>query len=281
MLDDCTILVKDTGTTFSKAGIFGSQAQQQQQQLQKQLEEILPLINKVRDTLINLVSSNKPGEAEKLKTDLKTLYSEEFSIYKKALNRKTCRIRAVVMKTIINGAKYIPNSVLADFYAGLGQDIKRSKWGAEIKKIINLAPGTYAPLFTGYTPDNKKISLTDFRGKYVLLEFWGSWCVPCREENPFLIELYKKFRGDKFELVGIAKEEENEQGRKKWLAAIEQDRLPWPNILCTNPGNLEPLDDLYSVKSYPTNFLIGPDGLLVEINIKGPALEKLLEKLLR
>lgn len=129
------------------------------------------------------------------------------------------------------------------------------------------------------------IRLQDYKGKYVLLDFWGSWCAPCRKGNPHLKELYAKYHEKGFEIIGIANENEAtlSEARSEWLQAIQKDGLPWVNILNNEGIKDNNVVAAYAVNEYPTKILIGPDGKIVSRLIGiGPAnvkLEALLKKI--
>lgn len=122
--------------------------------------------------------------------------------------------------------------------------------------------------------DSKMIRLSDFKNKVVLLEFWGSWCVPCRKEHPELIRIYNKHKNSGFEILGIAADSDKGQ----WLSAIKEDKLPWENITDLK-GNENEAALIYGINHYPANFLI-KDDIIVAIELRGKALENKLAELL-
>ncbi len=135
--------------------------------------------------------------------------------------------------------------------------------------IGNQAPSFKATDLSGvsFTPEN-------YKGKYLLLEFWASWCVPCRAENPHLLEMYKKYQPNGFEIVGITLDESTE----KWKEAIEKDKLIWRHI-ASEKGFGNPIAKLYGVQPIPDNFLIGPDGKIIAKNLRSKELEEKLKKI--
>ncbi|MEZ5045841.1 MAG: TlpA disulfide reductase family protein [Chitinophagaceae bacterium] len=131
--------------------------------------------------------------------------------------------------------------------------------------------GNPAPDFEGLTPDGKTVRLSDFKGKYVLVDFWASWCAPCRNENPNVVKAYEQFKGKNFTILGVSLDSHKE----KWIEAIAADHLSWTHI-SELKGWGSAIARNYQVNSIPANFLIDPNGQIVASNLRG---EKLIEKL--
>ena len=149
-------------------------------------------------------------------------------------------------------------------YARFGEQIRNSEYGQSIAELIQgakgAALGNVAPDFTQIDRDGKTFSLKDYRGKYVLLDFWGSWCGPCRQSHPHLVELYHKYKDKNFEILGLAA---NETGRDKWLAAIEEDGLTWRHVNLKENDDRQSIVRLYNVKGFPSKILIDPQGVII------------------
>jgi len=123
--------------------------------------------------------------------------------------------------------------------------------------------------------NSNMVRLSDFKGKYVLVDFWASWCGPCRKENPNLVEVYQKYHSKSFDIIGISLDD----NRKSWLDAIKQDKLSWPQL-----SDLKSFDNAvarqFSIHAVPSNFPLNPDGIVIEKNLKGKELNNVLGKLL-
>lgn len=152
---------------------------------------------------------------------------------------------------------------LKRLYESLTGEVKNSSAGVRVKETItirsNLLPGAVAPAFTLETPDGKKLSLSDLRGKYVLLDFWAYWCAPCRASFPELKKLYDKYKDKKFEILSISTDERKEN----WLKAIEDDQLPWKHVISGIEKEGEKITKLYAVPHIPYYFLIDPEGKII------------------
>lgn len=146
---------------------------------------------------------------------------------------------------------------------------------AHMEAIKPLSIGQIAPNFGAMTPEGKEVKLSDFRGHYVLLDFWAAWCTPCRHENPNIVEQYHTFKDKGFTVFGVSLDRE----RNAWLQAIKDDKLEWTHV-----SELKMWDSdagrLYNITAIPASFMIDPDGKIIAKNLRGDALRQFLEKTL-
>ncbi len=144
----------------------------------------------------------------------------------------------------------------------------------QVDLMKSFAIGGTAPDFTQITPDGKEMKLSELRGKVVLVDFWASWCGPCRRENPNVVKLYNKYKEKGFEILGVSLD----NSRDRWLAAIEQDGLTWYHVSDLK-GWQNAVAKLYSVSSIPHTILLDAEGKIIARNLRGPALEQKLAEL--
>jgi peroxiredoxin len=177
---------------------------------------------------------------------------------------------------------YFPEaSDIEPLYNALSPELKASKQGkyyAElIPKLKLIAIGAKAPVFAQNDKDGKSISIESFKGKYLLIDFWASWCGPCRRENPNVVKAYNQYKDKNFTILGVSLDQPT--GREKWLEAIEKDGLVWTQVSDLKYWGNEAAA-LYGVRAIPQNFLLDPEGKIVAKNLSGKSLTDKLAELL-
>ena len=170
-------------------------------------------------------------------------------------------------------------AVVGPLFEGLAPAVRQSPDGqafaARLAEARRLGVGQLAPDFTQNDPSGRPVSLRDFRGQYVLLDFWASWCKPCRAENPALVAAYQQFKSRHFTVLSVSVD----QDQGKWEKAIAADGLNWTHVSDLKLMQNE-VARRYGIKGVPQNLLIDPDGRILALNLHGTALSQKLAAVL-
>ncbi|WP_298238100.1 TlpA disulfide reductase family protein [uncultured Algibacter sp.] len=173
-------------------------------------------------------------------------------------------------------------------FAGLSEELKTSTYGQKINNFIETQKrikelekatqiGSVAPNFSAKTPEGATLALNDIKGKVTLIDFWASWCGPCRRENPNVVKVYNEYHDKGLEIISVSLDRNGQKDR--WLKAIKDDKMNWHHI-----SNLQfwqdPIAKMYGVRGIPATFLLDAEGKIVAKNLRGPALKNKVSELL-
>lgn len=244
--------------------------------------------NKKLQQLLKPISDQQLAVSVQLRATRDTLLSRRLAAQLDSLNR----LRKPVLKKFIidNPGSYMALVSLSEYggsfpdvaivypmFKKLAPDVRNSALGRECHKFLtdreNLVRGTRAPEFTQNDTAGKPVSLSAFRGKYVLLDFWASWCGPCRAENPHIRQLYQDFGNRNFTILGISLDAAD--GKAAWIKAINDDQLKWTQVSDLKHWS-NSVAKLYSIYAIPQSFLIDPNGIIIA---KGLNYQELTNKL--
>lgn len=151
---------------------------------------------------------------------------------------------------------------------------------ALILNAQSLKVGDKVPEIIQNSITGAEFKLSSLKGQVVLVDFWASWCSPCRKETPYLIEVYNKYKdesfkiGQGFTIVSVSLDAKKD----RWVKAVEEDDMVWPHHICDLRGMRNEAAVNYEVKSVPTNYLIDAEGIIVAINLRGKAVASALKK---
>lgn len=265
------------GETLKSSVMSGSPDQKNYDLLQEQLKPTYDKIKGLETELVKLRRKKINGiETTRLTDSISQLLKKTEPVKIRFI--KT-HLESYVAWDLVSGQGLIDNP---DTYQKLvyqfGDKFLKSASGQNAIKrlegISKVAIGQPAPEFTQENQYGKPVSLENFKGKYVLIDFWASWCGPCREENPNIVKAYEKYKSKNFEIVGVSLDTK----RDAWMKAIKDDRLSWVQVSDLK-GWKNSVSRIYSVEAVPQNFLIDPNGKIIAKNLKGAALEERLSTL--
>ena len=188
-------------------------------------------------------------------------------------------IAALILERVLL-AKAISQDSIRSIFDKLTPRIRNSRSGKIISDALNkpvsaVAIGKEAPMFEAPDPNGNMISLKDKLGKITIVDFWASWCRPCRVENPNLVKIYDKLKPKGLEIVGVSLDKE----QAKWLQAIEDDGLNWQHVSHLKFWK-DPVAVLYQVTAIPASFVLDSEGVIVAKNLRGQQLEDVVSELL-
>ena len=253
------------------------------------LAEYETLGNEYREVLGRLQENAMNTTDEQTKEQLKLQYdslAEKFLERHKTIVNKATNSYAVIamlgeldmeadlplIEKIYNNlnTKYPENTNVKEF----GTQLAKLKKNAIAEETV--AVGKIAPAIEYKDENGKAVSLASFKGKYVLLDFWASWCGPCRAENPNVVKMYQKYKAKGFEILSISLD----QDEKAWKEAIKKDGLVWSHV-ADLAYSQQTLATNYNVQAIPKTFLLDKEGKIIAKNLRGKALEEKLAELLQ
>ena len=273
------ITAKDS---IAKADITGSQVNDDNKSLKSQLNVI---VQKAKQ--LNIEGQKAGAEQQRsaafqnaMQAKYKALQADQKTVLKNFIVSHPASYISLLALSGVSG----PSPDVAEMeplYNALSDNLKNSEGGKQIKIAIEALKltsiGATAPDFTQNDVNGIPVRLSSFRGKYVLLDFWASWCPPCRQENPNVVKLYNKYKGKGFTVLGVSLDKA--EGKAAWLAAIKNDGLTWTQVSDLKYWS-NFVATLYGVQSIPQNFLIDPQGKIIAKDLRGDDLDNVLEKYL-
>lgn len=256
---------------FKEAKVSGSKTQRENEELQAKMNKVRDRWKEVLDTL-SAVNKRSNFEFQELKNWVLRPYEAEIQEINRAFLRDhpTSYVSPFVLRSL---AGALTTDSLTMYYDRFPDGLKNTVYGRSVREELERrkkgVPGTVAPNFTTTDINGNRLSLSDYKEKYVVLDFWASWCVPCRKGNPHLLELYAKYKDKGLEIIGVASDDGKEEA---WKKAVEQDKTGvWKHVLSgydqekrmRGEKNENHIGEKYGIATLPTKILVDPKGVII------------------
>lgn len=264
---NCDLKVSGTAENIHLAIVVGDEYNESFNKLRRTEEKNVLEMRQLQKYFAEIKKMGVQDGAKELGEKMLASRNESISIRKKFIDENPNAYSSVWLLAIIS-KEYNVNELKAA-YDKLDKSLKNTTFGQNIVSRIEVmsatSSGGLAPDFSKPDVNGKLISLSQLMGKYVLIDFWGSWCGPCRASNPHLKELYATYKDKGFEILGIANEKASdlETSLKSWKSAIEKDDLTWLNVINNESDMKVDVVKLYGIDGYPTKVLIDKQGKII------------------
>lgn len=278
--DESTLKATLKGDSIGYSSVEGGQTQKDYLDYRRMINDFVMIQQKMQNDFnvaLQAGDVNTQNAIRKEYENLNNMYMNGLKNFIKT-HPKSAVSGFIIYNDLNNPA--IPMTEVVEALSYIDKSIEQTKFIRMASKRVDGLKGSMvgyeANNFTQTTPDGKQVSLKDLRGQYVLLDFWASWCRPCRMENPNVVAAYNRFKDKGFTVLGVSLD----QNREPWMAAIQQDNLTWTHISDLKGWGNEAAK-MYNVQGIPQNFLIDKEGKIVAKDLRGEALDQKLAELLK
>ena len=277
-VENTNIQVSVHADSLSNAAVTGSRTQDDYIAFRDAMRPIVQRSNELNQRYQIAMTTNDTAAIRQIQIEARTLQpDQELAIKMFLMDKGSSFLTPFIIKNYL--FDQLDGNQLDSMLSKLDTAVYSSpdyKFLAErLPSMKKIAIGQSATDFALNDPSGNPVAISSFKGKYLLIDFWASWCRPCREENPNLVRTYKALNSKGFEIIGVSLDD----NRNNWLEAIKNDKLSWAHVSDLQGWECE-AGKLYQVNAIPANVLLNRDGVIIAKNLRGDALRKKLEELL-
>ncbi len=217
---------------------------------------------------------NDTAEIAQIQVENLNLMNKETEFKKEYLKEHKKSLFSIMLLSEMVSRQEISAAEAKEFLKDLDPELAASDFAKDLKTNLEAMGkaeiGVKAPDFSAATPEGENMSLSDALGKYTIIDFWASWCKPCRIENPNVVKVYNKYHDQGLNIISVSLDKPGD--KEKWVQAIKDDNMDWFHVSNLQFWN-DPIAQQYSVRSIPATFLLDENGVIIDKDLRGAALE--------